>query len=280
MVVGGSRQGRLAVVNRIVEARLDVSVRAASRLAFQIAVAGPAAYPAQEQISITFNGGPAVWSELPAPHGGRGWLLDCPPGLVQVSYQAEVRGIAPYAAAEVTDELVYLRPSRYCESDRLIGFASRHFRDINHPRDVLSAVSSWVGTQLEYIPGSSGPTDGAIDTLLAARGTCRDYTHLAVALLRAMEIPARLVAVYAPGLAPMDFHAVAEAFIEGAWYVVDGTLLAPRRSLVRIATGRDAADTAFLSSYGAPVTLAAMTVTAIVDGDLPTDDVRSLAQLC
>jgi hypothetical protein len=78
----------------------------------------------------------------------------------------------------------------------------------------------------------------------------------------------------------MDFHAVAEAFIEGAWYVVDGTLLAPRRSLVRIATGRDAADTAFLSSYGAPITLAAMTVTAVVDGDLPTDDVRSLAQLC
>ena len=48
-----------------------------------------------------------------------------------------------------------------------------------------------------------------------------------------MEIPARLVAVYAPGLEPMDFHAVAEALIEGVWYVVDGTLLAPRRSLVR-----------------------------------------------
>lgn len=132
---------------------------------------------------------------------------------------------------------------------------------------------------MEYVSGSSGPTDGAVDTLLAARGVCRDYAHLAVALLRAMEIPARLVAVYAPGLSPMDFHAVAEACLDGAWYVVDGTLLAPRQSLVRIATGRDAADISFLSSYGAPISLGPMTITATVEGDLPTDDVGALAQL-
>ena len=88
-----------------------------------------------------------------------------------------------------------------------------------------------------------------------------------------------MVTVYAPGRSPMDFHAVAGACLDGAWYVVDGTLLAPRQSLVRIATGRDAADTSFLSSYGAPVSLGSMTVTATVEGDLPTDDVRALAQL-
>ncbi len=60
-------------------------------------------------------------------------------------------------------------------------------------------------------------------------------------------MPARAVAVYAPGLFPMDFHAVAEAVVDGHWQVVDATLLAPRSCLVRIATGRDAADTAFLS---------------------------------
>ena len=54
--------------------------------------------------------------------------------------------------------------------------------------------------------------------------------------------------MYAPGLYPMDFHAVAEAFVEGHWRVVDATLLAPRQTLVRIATGRDAADTAFLDN--------------------------------
>ena len=108
---------------------------------------------------------------------------------------------------------------------------------------------------------------------------CRDYAHLAVALLRAMEIPARLVAVYAPGLEPMDFHAVAEALVGGSWYVVDGTLLAPRSSLVRIATGRDAADTAFMTSHGALVDLERMEVTATVDGDLPAEDVQALVQL-
>ena len=110
-------------------------------------------------------------------------------------------------------------------------------------------MSSWVGTRLDYVPGSSDPIDGAVDTLLAGAGVCRDYAHLVVALLRAVNVPARLVAVYAPGCQPMDFHAVAEAFVDGVWRVVDATCLAPRQTMVRIATGRDAADTAFLDNH-------------------------------
>jgi transglutaminase-like putative cysteine protease len=267
-------------MNRTVTASLEVNLLSPARLAFQVAVADPEGYRAEETIAMTLDGEEGQWRQLDAPHGGRIWLVDAGRGSLHVDYRATLSASPAPLAAEAVDELLYLRPSRYCESDRLIGFASRHFRNIDDPHDVLAAVSSWVGTQLEYVAGSSGPTDGAVDTLLAARGVCRDYAHLVVALLRAMEIPARLVAVYAPGLAPMDFHAVAEACIDGAWYVVDGTLLAPRQSLVRIATGRDAADTSFLSSYGAPVTLAAMTVTATVEGDLPTDDVAVLARLC
>ncbi|WP_407819008.1 transglutaminase-like domain-containing protein, partial [Staphylococcus aureus] len=89
-------------------------------------------------------------------------------------------------------------------------------------------------------------TDSAVDTLLAGAGVCRDYSHLTISLLRAVGIPARLVAVYAPGCDPMDFHAVVEANIDHVWRVVDATQLAPRSNLVRISTGRDAADTAFL----------------------------------
>ena len=74
----------------------------------------------------------------------------------------------------------------------------------------------------------------------------------------------------------MDFHAVAEALVDGHWQVVDATLLAPRASLVRIATGRDAADTAFLSTYGGAAELAAIEVTAVTDGPLPGDDVTEL----
>jgi transglutaminase-like putative cysteine protease len=266
-------------MDRTVAAALEITVDSAARLAIQMAVADPSALTARESITITSEGKSADWTELGGPHGGRLWLVDAEAGSLRIDYRAELTGSAPAAVADVSDELVYLRPSRYCESDRLSGFAVRHFHDISEPRDILAAVSSWVGTQLEYVSGSSGPTDGAVDTLLAGRGVCRDFAHLAIALLRAMEIPARLVAVYAPGLDPMDFHAVAEAFIYGAWYVIDPTLLAPRESLVRIATGRDAADTAFLSNYGGAVTLDDMLVTATVADTLPTDDVRKLVQL-
>ena len=266
-------------MKRDVSAQLDVSVYSASRLVFQVGVAGPGGYGATEQIRLTLDGADVEFRELDAPHAGRVWLFDSPPGRIRLSYSAQLNGNTSPESLDVTDEFVYLRPSRYCESDRLTGFAHRHFHDIDQPSEILAAVSSWVGTQLEYVSGSSGPTDGAIDTLLAGRGVCRDYAHLAVALLRALDVPARLVAVYAPGLSPMDFHAVAEAFVDGAWYVVDGTLLAPRSSLVRITTGRDASDTSFLSTYGGNINLDNMWVTATVDGDLPVDDVKALVQL-
>jgi transglutaminase-like putative cysteine protease len=143
----------------------------------------------------------------------------------------------------------------------------------------LEKVSSWVGTRLNYVPGSSDPIDGAVDTLLAGNGVCRDYAHLVVALLRAVNVPARLVSVYAPGLSPMDFHAVAEAFVDGHWRVVDATCLAPRQTLVRIATGRDAADTAFLDNHKGSINLTNMTVTATSDGDLPRDALDQLVSI-
>jgi hypothetical protein len=74
----------------------------------------------------------------------------------------------------------------------------------------------------------------------------------------------------------MDFHAVAEAAVDGRWRAVDATLLAPRESLVRIATGRDAADTSFLSTYGGAADLVRSEVTAVIDGQLPADDVTAL----
>lgn len=157
--------------------------------------------------------------------------------------------------------------------------ADAEFAGVDSPSALLAAVSSWVGGHLSYVPGSSRPTDGAVITMLQRSGVCRDYAHLVIALLRARNVPARLAAVYAPGLDPMDFHAVAEAAVDGHWYVVDATLLAPRPSLLRIATGRDTADTAFLSSYGGVVNLIGSEVSAIVLGDLPADDVGALEWL-
>jgi transglutaminase-like putative cysteine protease len=136
-----------------------------------------------------------------------------------------------------------------------------------------------VGANIAYVSGSSRPTDGAVTTLLAREGVCRDFAHLTVALLRANDVPARVVSVYAPGLDPMDFHAVAEACVDDKWFVVDPTCLAPRQSLVRIATGADAADTAFLTVVKGVADLRYMVVTAVVDPDLPIDDVSQLIQL-
>ena len=129
------------------------------------------------------------------------------------------------------------------------------------------------------MPGSSGPTDGATETLLGGAGVCRDYAHLVIALLRALRVPARLAAVYAPGCDPMDFHAVVEAFVEGGWYAVDATALAPRSSLVRIATGRDAVDTAFMTTVVGGSDLNWSTVTAVADHGLPGDDLDQLVAI-
>jgi transglutaminase-like putative cysteine protease len=175
--------------------------------------------------------------------------------------------------------LTYLRPSRYAESDKFFGFAATEFGQYTNSLTLLEKVSSRVGTRLKYVPGCSDPIDGAADTLLAGAGVCRDYAHLVVALLRAVNVPARLVSVYAPGLSPMDFHAVAEAFVDGHWRVVDATCLAPRQTLVRIATGRDAADTAFLDNHKGSINLTNMTVTATSDGDLPRDALDQLVSI-
>lgn len=268
-------------MNRHVSARLEFDTLQDAHLALQVAVATTAG-DIDERLVVTVDGSPVEVREHAEPHGGRVHVFDAAPGAVVVDYTAVVADPAVPAAPAPVDEaelLTYLRPSRYAESDRMVGFATGEFQQIPHGPELLAAVSSWVGMRLAYVSGSSEPTDGATETLLAAEGVCRDYAHLVVALLRALEVPARLAAVYAPGLDPMDFHAVAEAYVEGAWHVVDATLLAPRQSLVRITTGRDAADTAFLSSYRGDIELQVVEVAAWVDGDLPMDDIHRLVEL-
>jgi transglutaminase-like putative cysteine protease len=264
---------------RRVGAHLVLQAHGQAEVVLQIAVAGLAAGQAEEELTVRCDGEPVTATEVAMAFGGRAHLLRLAPGQVTVDYNAVVRGTAAQPEPAEADRVTFLRPSRYAESDRLAAVARSEFAGISTGPELLAAVSSWVGTQLSYVPGSSRPTDGAVETLLQRQGVCRDYAHLVIALLRALDVPARLAAVYAPGLEPMDFHAVAEALICGQWRVVDATLLAPRASLVRIATGRDAADTAFLSAYGGAVELIATEVTAITDGPLPHDDVAALVSI-
>jgi len=261
-------------LQRTVSAELALRVDDHARLAFIVGVAGR---PSSERLELRHDGAPLQPRELTDAAGSRIHVVDTPPGRVTLSYAATVDGQAAEASVTELELLEYLRPSRYAEADHLAPTARAEFGGLEGA-ELLAAVSSWVGTRLFYVPGSSLPTDGAVRTLLAGQGVCRDYAHLVIGLLRSLDVPARLAAVYAPGLNPMDFHAVAEAHVEGAWQVVDATTLAPRSSLVRIATGRDAADTAFLSSSGGNVELEAIEVMAVVD-ELPSDDVTELVQL-
>ncbi|MGC4173956.1 transglutaminase-like domain-containing protein [Demequina sp.] len=264
-------------MHRSVGSTLTLDVLEPAHLILSVAVASAEGLEIDESLVVELDGRALEVKELADGHGTRLHTLDSHAGRLTVRYEAEVDGRAEAPAFDELDIVRNLRPSRYCESDTLFPTAAKEFEGLTG-RDLFAAVTSWVGTHLEYIPGSSQPTDGAVQTLLARQGVCRDFAHLSVALLRARDVPARLVSVYAPGLDPMDFHAVCEANIDGQWYVVDATTLAPRQSLLRIATGRDASDTAFVSTHHGHVQLAEMDVRATVDA-LPTDDVTSLVTL-
>ena len=266
-------------MKRHVGAELDVEITEHTTLEFQIAVAPQPGTEVSESLSFVLDGTPIEAREISGLHGNRIHKFQAPPGNLQVSYTATIVGQTEPAPVTEYDQTMYLWPSRYAEADKFYGFAGTEFGDYADSTTLLEKVSSWVGTRLNYVPGSSDPIDGAVDTLLAGNGVCRDYAHLVVALLRAVNVPARLVAVYAPGLSPMDFHAVAEAFVDGTWRVVDATCLAPRQTLVRIATGRDAADTAFLDNHKGAINLNSMTVTATSDGDLPKESVDQLISI-
>jgi transglutaminase-like putative cysteine protease len=266
-------------MKRDVGAELEVDITAPTELEFQIAVAPHPNAHVSESLSFVLDGKPVQALEISGTHGNRIHKLDVEGGLLKVDYAATVTGRTEPPPVSEYDQSMYLRPSRYAEADKFFGFAATEFGNYVDSTTLLEKVSSWVGTRLNYVPGSSDPIDGAVDTLLAGAGVCRDFAHLAVALLRAVNVPARVVSVYAPGLWPMDFHAVAEAFVEGQWRVVDGTLLAPRQSLVRIATGRDAADIAFLDNHKGSIMLNKLEVTAVVDGDLPKDSIDQLVSI-
>lgn len=261
---------------RTVTSRLELAIQGRSNMVFSVAAASSNNFNS-ERLTFVLDGEPQAYKELVDKRGTRLQEFISTAGTMVVEYSAEITGHALPAPVEELDLISYLRPSRYCESDSLTPTARSEFFGLSG-HELLSAVTLWVWERLRYMPGSSLPTDGAEQTLLSRRGVCRDYAHLVIALLRALDVPARMVSVYAPGLYPMDFHAVAEAHIDGAWWVVDATRLAPRQSMVRIATGRDAADTAFLTNHWADLLLKKMDVLAIVD-ELPTDDGTQLVQL-
>jgi transglutaminase-like putative cysteine protease len=269
---------------RVVSCELGFDVIEPAELVIQVVASTSAGSVLAKRLDIAIDNEPLEpTTGVHGPHGACVHVVESPPGRLSVSYRSEIgpgtsSGPAPDPAFDVS-RLVYLRPSRYCPSDHLVGFAVAEFGMGSTVRSRVEAIADWIRHRVGYVAGSSSVHDSAEDTLLTGIGTCRDFAHLGIALCRAIGVPARFASVYAPGLFPMDFHAVFETLEDGRWIAHDATDLAPRQSLVRIATGRDAADTAFASVNRGIASFDHLEVTATVDGDLPVDDARRPVEL-
>jgi transglutaminase-like putative cysteine protease len=277
------------MLRRDVSCTLGFNFHAPSTLALQVAVARDGLMTervdawAGGTVGITATGSPIGVVEAAGPHGGRVHIVQASAGPVTFTYAAttsppEARAPQPSPDPYAYEVLAALHQSRYCPSDLMGAFARTELLGLSadDPVTVANAAASWVFERIAYVPGASGPADTALDTLMAGRGICRDFAHLTIAMCRAMRVSARLVAAYAPGLAPMDFHAVVEFWTGDRWAIIDPTRLAPRSSLVRVATGRDAADTALTATVAGDVELVTCEVLAVADGNLPADDHVSL----
>lgn len=264
---------------RVVSAEVSFRVDAPAAVVLQVQAAASAGEVRAEQLCAAVDGQPiADVTTIDAEYGGKLQQLTAPQGLLTVSYRAELEvtagPVAPLSGTGLLEQHTMLRPSRYCPSDHVSGLAVAEFGQLGSAGERARAVAAWIHARIDYVSGASGVHDSAEDTVLTGAGVCRDFAHLGIVLCRALNVPARFAAVYAPGLNPMDFHAVFEAWHDEGWWAYDATGLAPRQTLVRVATGRDAADASFATVTSGTATLVELTVTATSGGVLPADDHR------
>ena len=179
-------------------------------------------------------------------------------GEVTISYSAVVENnlrqlLPPSGRQHVWSDLPgevlpFLLPSRFCPSDKFMRFAQREFGSAGDGVARIMAILEWIHRNVDYVVGVSNAETTAERTFVDRAGVCRDFTHLGITLARALGIPARAVSAYALQLDPPDFHAIFEVYLENGWWLIDPTRLAPIEGIVRIGSGRDASDIAFLTS--------------------------------
>jgi transglutaminase-like putative cysteine protease len=202
--------------------------------------------------------------DLDAVTGNRTLRLRALPGPLIIAYTASVDLLHyradPMRLAEVpvarlpADVLGYLYPSRYCQSDRLVKLAINEFGRLPQGYSRVLAIQQWVRDRVTFASNTSNSNTSAVDTLIEQVGVCRDFAHLMIALCRAVNIPARFASGtdYGadPAIGPPDFHAYVEVFVGGRWFIFEPSGTAIPMGLVRLGTGRDAADVAFATIFG------------------------------
>lgn len=222
--------------------------------------------PCQSLVSEHFSvSQPVGFSLFTDPvHGNRYARLRAQPGPLTVRYDAVVNIAHHVARPDSVDEvpiallpaeaLEFIYPSRYCQSDRLRQLAHSEFGGLRQGYWRVRAIQDWVQQRTRFVSGSSNATTSAIDTVIEQVGVCRDFAHLMIALCRALNIPARFATGIDygsdPSFGPPDFHAYVETFLGGRWYLFDPTGMVLPTGLIRLGTGRDAADVSFATIFG------------------------------
>ncbi len=169
----------------------------------------------------------------------------------------DIRGLRQHAVQDLPDDaLVFLLGSRYVETSQLTQVAWDLFGTTPEGGQRVAAILDYAHQRIEFGYEHAYNERTAASGHLDGRGVCRDYAHLAVALCRCMNIPARYctgylgdIQVFAPDFA-MDFSAWLEVFLEGAWRTCDARHNRPRVGRVLQCYGRDAADVAIATTFG------------------------------
>jgi transglutaminase-like putative cysteine protease len=226
---------------------------------------------AHRMVRETWEPPAAVQTYLDA-YGNECDRLTLPVGLSTLRYDATVDvpneddAVDPAAQQSSIDDLpdetfVYLLPSRFCWPDALHEAAWELFSSTMEGAERVLAVTEWVHDAISYKVGASDERTTALDVFESRLGVCRDYTHLGITLCRALNIPARYVSGYLPDIGvtppdlPMDFCTWFEAWLGDRWWPFDPRNNEPRIGRVVIARGRDALDTAMVTTWGGPTLL-------------------------
>jgi transglutaminase-like putative cysteine protease len=242
---------------------LEYAVNGPTEFVFNVQAADTSQQRIQRE-SLAIEGIPGFTEHVEPLMGNRYVRGHAEAGPVRLHYRtsltvmqvaADPGGVPERSVAELPVEtLPFIMPSRYCPSDTAFDLALREFGHLPRGHQRVEAVCDWVHARMRFTPGSTNWNTSALDALHQGAGVCRDFAHVTITLLRALNIPARFVTGYDygvdPSYGPTDFHAYVEAYLGDRWWIFDATRLAPRNGLVRIGTGRDAADCAFSTLFG------------------------------
>jgi transglutaminase-like putative cysteine protease len=220
-----------------------------------------------------------------------------PPGLLEFKADFEIDDsgkpdeVVPNARqhpiAELPDDaLVFLLGSRYCDTQTLSDFAWRTFGTSKPGWARVQAICDFVHHHIKFGYAYARADRTASDAHRERVGVCRDFAHLAITLCRCMNIPARYctgylgdIGVVPPDPAPMDFSAWFEVFLDGRRLTPDARHNRPRIGRILIARGRDAADVAISTSFGATelARFKVITEEVVSQDNASADRVRSLS---